>query len=93
MTASHASLRDDFEVSAPELDTAVTAALGAGALGARMTGGGFGGSAIAFLPAARSAAVAGAVTAAAGRAGYPAPAIGPAVPSAGACQDHGAPVR
>ena len=93
LTASHASLRDDFEVSAPELDTAVAAAVGAGALGARMTGGGFGGSAIALLPAARSAAVAGAVTAAAGQAGYPAPAIGPAVPSAGARQDHTAPVR
>jgi galactokinase len=93
LTASHASLRDDFEVSAPELDTAVTAALGAGALGARLTGGGFGGSAIALLPAARAAAVAGAVTAAAGQAGYPAPAIGPAVPSAGARQDHAAPVR
>jgi galactokinase len=49
LTASHASLRDDFEVSCPELDVAVEAALEAGALGARMTGGGFGGSAIALL--------------------------------------------
>ena len=49
MTASHVSLRDDYEVSAPELDTAVDAALAAGALGARMTGGGFGGSAIALV--------------------------------------------
>jgi galactokinase len=49
-TASHASLRDDYEVSSPELDVAVEAALGAGALGARMTGAGFGGSAIALLP-------------------------------------------
>jgi galactokinase len=89
LTASHASLRDDFEVSAPELDTAVTAAISAGALGARMTGGGFGGSAIALVPAASSAAVAGAVTAAARAAGYPAPAVGPAVPSAGARQDRG----
>ena len=48
LTASHASLRDDFEVSCPELDVAVEAALEAGALGARMTGGGFGGSAIAL---------------------------------------------
>ncbi|GAA1176679.1 galactokinase [Ornithinimicrobium humiphilum] len=47
--ASHDSLRDDYEVSCPELDTAVTAALRAGALGARMTGGGFGGSAIALV--------------------------------------------
>ncbi len=48
LTASHASLRDDFQVSCPELDVAVEAALEAGALGARMTGGGFGGSAIAL---------------------------------------------
>ena len=48
--ASHASMRDDFEISVPELDTAVEAAVGAGALGARMTGGGFGGSAIALVP-------------------------------------------
>jgi galactokinase len=47
---SHASMRDDFEISVPELDTAVSAATAAGALGARMTGGGFGGSAIALLP-------------------------------------------
>ncbi|HEX2893245.1 MAG TPA: galactokinase family protein [Marmoricola sp.] len=46
MTSSHESLRDDFEVSCPELDAVVSAALDAGALGARMTGGGFGGSAI-----------------------------------------------
>ena len=50
MTASHASLRDDYEVSVAELDVAVEAALEAGALGARMTGGGFGGSAIALVP-------------------------------------------
>ena len=49
-TASHASLRDDFEVSAPELDVAVDTCLEHGALGARMTGGGFGGSAIALVP-------------------------------------------
>jgi galactokinase len=50
MTASHVSLRDDYEVSCPELDVAVAAAIGVGALGARMTGGGFGGSAIALVP-------------------------------------------
>jgi galactokinase len=45
--ASHASLRDDYEVSTPTLDAVVGAALDAGALGARMTGGGFGGSVVA----------------------------------------------
>lgn len=49
--ASHASLRDDYEVSCAELDVSVEAAVGAGALGARMTGGGFGGSSIALLAA------------------------------------------
>ncbi len=49
--ASHASLRDDYEVSCDELDASVEAARSAGALGARMTGGGFGGSSIALLPA------------------------------------------
>ena len=51
LNASHASLRDDYEVSCPELNTAVDAALSAGALGARMVGGGFGGSAIALIKA------------------------------------------
>jgi UDPglucose--hexose-1-phosphate uridylyltransferase len=50
LNASHASLRDDYEVSCHELDLAVESALDAGALGARMTGGGFGGSAIALVP-------------------------------------------
>jgi galactokinase len=49
--ASHASLRDDYEVSCRELDLVVDSALGASALGARMTGGGFGGSAIALVRA------------------------------------------
>ncbi len=48
--ASHASLRNDFEVSCAELDLAVEAAVSAGAIGARMTGGGFGGSAVAVVP-------------------------------------------
>ena len=49
LNASHASLRDDYDVSCPELNTAVDAAITAGALGARMVGGGFGGSAIALI--------------------------------------------
>lgn len=52
--ASHQSLRDDFEVTCPELDLAVDTALAHGALGARMTGGGFGGSTIALVPAERA---------------------------------------
>ncbi len=47
--ASHASLRDDYEVSCAELDAVVDTAVAQGALGARMTGGGFGGSAIALV--------------------------------------------
>ncbi len=50
LDASHRSLRDDFEVSTPELDLAVDTALASGAIGARMTGGGFGGAAIALIP-------------------------------------------
>ncbi len=50
LDASHASMRDDFEISCPELDLAVDTARGHGAIGARMTGGGFGGSAIALTP-------------------------------------------
>ena len=50
LSESHASLRDDFEISWPEADVAVDAAVEAGALGARMMGGGFGGSVIALIP-------------------------------------------
>jgi galactokinase len=52
LDASHVSMRDDFEISVPELDLAVETAQAAGAIGARMTGGGFGGAAIALVPAA-----------------------------------------
>jgi galactokinase len=82
LDASHASLRDDYEVSSPELDVAVEAARQAGALGARMTGGGFGGSAIALVADADVESVAAAVAAAFGREGFPAPAFLRAVPSA-----------
>jgi galactokinase len=64
LDASHASLRDDFEVSAVELDVVVEAATAAGALGARMVGGGFGGSAIALVRRADADAVGEAVVAA-----------------------------
>ncbi|HSC74071.1 MAG TPA: galactokinase family protein [Gaiellaceae bacterium] len=55
--ASHASLRDDYEVSTPTLDALVAAALDAGALAARMTGGGFGGSVVALAEPSRAADV------------------------------------
>ena len=84
LTASHVSLRDDFEVSWPEADAAVEAALEAGALGARMTGGGFGGSVIALAPAAAAAGVTGAVTDVFGRRGWRAPVIWPTQPAQGA---------
>jgi galactokinase len=75
LAASHASLRDDMEVSSPELDCVVEAAQAAGALGARMTGGGFGGSALALVERAASAAVTHAVLLAAARRGHPPPAV------------------
>jgi galactokinase len=84
LTASHSSLRDDFEVSWPEADAAVEAALEAGALGARMTGGGFGGSVIALVPAGATADVTAAVAARFARSGWRSPAIAPAEPSPGA---------
>ena len=72
-TASHVSLRDDFEVSCAELDVAVDTALAAGACGARMTGGGFGGSAIALVRSGGSGAVAAAVRRAYQRRGWKRP--------------------
>jgi galactokinase len=59
--ASHASMRDDFEISSEELDLAVDTAVAHGAMGARMTGGGFGGSAIALVPDDRTLEVTSAV--------------------------------
>jgi galactokinase len=73
LIASHASLRDDFEVSCPELDLTVEAALEAGALGARMTGGGFGGSAVALVEAGSAHAVRAGVRAAFAAAGHDEP--------------------
>ena len=82
LNASHASLRDDFEISWPEADLAVDAAVAAGALGARMMGGGFGGSALALVPADDPAPTA-AITAAFARHGWPPPRFLDAVPSTG----------
>jgi galactokinase len=75
LTAAHASLRDDYEVSSVELDRAVDTAIVAGALGGRMVGGGFGGSAIALVAAADVHRVADAVAQAFARDGLGAPAF------------------
>ncbi|HET9897657.1 MAG TPA: galactokinase [Streptosporangiaceae bacterium] len=84
LTASHESLRSDFEVSWPQADTAVAAGLAAGALGARMTGGGFGGSVIALVPAGLTDAVTAKVREAFAASGWNEPAITATVPSASA---------
>ncbi|MDM7991559.1 galactokinase [Arthrobacter sp. zg-Y877] len=84
LVASHASMRDDFEISCPELDAAVDAALAAGALGARMTGGGFGGSAIALARAGDVPAIRSAVEQAFSNAGFRSPVIFSVLPGTGA---------
>jgi galactokinase len=105
LTQAHASLRDDFEVSWLEADAAVEAAVAAGAYGARMIGGGFGGSVLALLPAAASGPGSGpedgpgsgpgsgpvrdAVTATFARHGWTAPEFLDAVPSDSARQLSG----
>ncbi len=81
LTASHSSLRDDFEISWPQADAAVDAALAGGALGARMTGGGFGGSVIALSEAARADSVRAAVAGAYAGRGWPPPLFTEALPS------------
>jgi galactokinase len=84
LTQSHRSLRDDFEVSWPEADLTVDTALEAGALGARMTGGGFGGCVLALVPEPELAAVSAAVSKAFTRSGWPPPVFIDAVAAAGA---------
>lgn len=84
ISASHASLRDQFEVTVPELDCAQEAALAAGALGARMIGGGFGGAVIALVQEDAVEATAGTVAEAAATRGLAAPTFFTATPSAGA---------
>jgi galactokinase len=86
MTASHVSLRDDYDVSCAELDVAVEAALRAGAIGARMTGGGFGGSAIALVPRTAVDDVTATVQEAFDEQGFTAPDVFPAEPGSGAAR-------
>lgn len=84
LDASHASMRDDFEISCPELDLAVETSRAHGAIGSRMTGGGFGGSAIALTPVAREQEVRDAVVRAFAAAGFTTPDIFTVTPAAGA---------
>ncbi|MGW2491042.1 galactokinase [Streptomyces sp. NPDC001606] len=86
LTEGHASLRDDFRVSCPELDLVVDTALANGALGARMTGGGFGGSAIVLAETADVETLTKAVEDAFAANGHTAPRVFEAVPSPGACR-------
>jgi galactokinase len=92
LAASHASLRDDFQVSVPEIDLMVEVAVRAGAIGARLTGGGFGGSAIALVESERAKVVADAVMAASTAAGFAEPAVTPVEPSDGAARHEWASV-
>lgn len=88
LNASHDSLREDYEVTVPQLDLAVDTAREAGAHGARMTGGGFGGSTIALVEAEQAQQVAEAIAAAFAAAGFTAPEFFLALPSEGAGQDR-----
>jgi galactokinase len=81
---SHISLRDDYTVSCPELDTAVDASLAAGALGSRMVGGGFGGSAIALIEASKTSETIHAVEKAFAEKKFKAPRFFTSLPSQGA---------
>ena len=84
LTASHRSMRDDFRITVPEVDTAVDALLEAGALGARMTGGGFGGCVIGLVPEESVDAAGDAVRRAFADAGFGEPDLFTAEPSQGA---------
>ncbi len=88
LLASHTSMRDDFEISVPEIDTAVEAAMDAGALGARLTGGGFGGSAVALVPTARKDKIADAVRTACAEHAFAEPEILDVSPAQGARCDQ-----
>ena len=86
MLESHASMRDDFEISIEELDLAVETAMKHGAVGSRMTGGGFGGAAIALTPIESIESVKRAVLAEFAAAGYATPDIFAVSAGAGAAR-------
>jgi galactokinase len=88
LTASHASLRDDFHVTVPPLDVSVDTALAGGAFGARMTGGGFGGCTIALVPRDRVEAIGEQITQAFHEQGFTAPAHFATTPAQGARRER-----
>lgn len=88
MLASHASMRDDFEISIDELDTAVEVAVETGAVGSRMTGGGFGGAAIAIIKKELLGQLEKNCKAAFSSRGYVEPRVFSVEPSAGAKRDR-----
>lgn len=88
LTASHASMRDDFQITTEHIDLIAETAVQAGALGARMTGGGFGGCVIALVPAEKAGAVGAAVRQAVSDSGYPPPAITRTHAASGAGPQH-----
>jgi len=88
LDASHESMRDDFEISVPELDLAVETAQSNGAIGARMTGGGFGGSAIALVPTDALSRIQVAIDGAFAEHGFAQPALFTVTPSDGALRER-----
>lgn len=88
LLASHASMRDDFEISIDELDLAVETAMSSGAIGSRMTGGGFGGAAIALIQESRLEELKLACESAFAKAGFEKPNVFSVKPSMGATRDR-----
>jgi galactokinase len=86
LDASHESMRDDFEITVPQVDLAVEVARASGAIGARMTGGGFGGCIIALVPAGEVGRVGSEIASSFAAAGYRQPMYFTAVPSVGAAR-------
>ncbi|MFM7542776.1 MAG: galactokinase [Actinomycetales bacterium] len=84
LNQSHESLRDDYEVSCPELDCAVRVARATGALGARMVGGGFGGSAIGLVKSGEAGSIANAIERSFSESSFKSPRFFSAIPSDGA---------
>jgi galactokinase len=84
LNASHASMREDFEITTRQIDLIADNAVEAGALGARMTGGGFGGCVIALVPEGVVDTVKAAILRAVRAAGFSEPALARATAAAGA---------